>query len=431
MTDALLLWQQVIAACGPCFTVPSFQLWQRLLHGWVLCPGRRTVTRIITLGDPLHQHAHDAYHRFLRAGKWSMAQLWKYLAQAVVVRLCNEGDILLDVDDTLFHKTGRKVEGAGIFRDAVRSTLHQVVYARGLNLVVITLRIIPPWKGVPLGLPINMRLHKKDGSTYIELAAEMLKEITSWFPTRQFRLHGDGAYASMAGTPLTGTVFTSRMRRDAAIYQLPPTSRKKTRGRPRKKGKRLPCPQAIAEQTKKGWKETALNVRGKTVTRLLLTRVVLWYKVSPDRPVLLVVVRDQEGKEPDDFFLSTDIQASPEQVAGDYAGRWSIEDTFRDVKQFLGGQDPQCWKGKGPERAAALSLWLYSAVWMWYISTHGSKPLWPIMPWYKGKRTPAFIDAIAQLRRGLWRQDIIAMSEIDPHHEKITQALIEVLARAA
>lgn len=217
----------------------------------------------------------------------------------------------------------------------------------------------------------------------------------------------------------------------APVYQLPPTSRKKTRGRPRKKGKRLPCPQAIAEQTKKGWKKTALNVRGKTVTRLLLTRVVLWYKVSPDRPVLLVVVRDQEGKEPDDFFLSTDIQATPEQVAGDYAGRWSIEDTFRDVKQFLRGQDPQCWKGKGPERAAALSLWLYSAVWMWYIRTHGSKPLWPIMPWYKGKRTPAFIDAIAQLRRDLWRQDIIAMSEIDSHHEKITQALIEVLARAA
>ncbi len=76
MTDALLLWKHVIGDCAPCFTAPSFQLWQLLIHGWVLCPGRRTVTRIITIGDPLHQHAHDADDRFLRAGKWSMAQLW-------------------------------------------------------------------------------------------------------------------------------------------------------------------------------------------------------------------------------------------------------------------------------------------------------------------------------------------------------------------
>ena len=431
MANALLLWEQVIGGCVPYFTAPSFQLWQLLIHGWVLCPGRRTVTRIITIGDPIHQHAHDAYHRFLRGGKWSMAQLWKYLAEALVETFCKEGDILLDVDDTLFHKTGRKVEGAGTFRDAVRSTVHKVVYARGLNLMVITLRITPPWKGVPLGLPINMRLHKKDDATYIELAAEMLEEITSWFPSRRFRLNGDGAYAAMAGTPLTRTVFTSRMRRDAAIYRLPPKVKKKGRGRPRKKGTRLPTPQKIAQQTKKGWAKTQLNIRGKTITRLLLTRIVLWYKVAPDRPMLLVIVRDPDGKEPDDFFFATDIQAPPEQVASDYAGRWSIEDTFRDVKQFLRGQDPQCWKGKGPERAAALSLWIYSAVWMWYISTNGSKPLWPKMPWYKAKCTAAFADALAQLRRELWRKEIFGMSDIDPHHAKITQALIEALARAA
>jgi hypothetical protein len=207
-----------------------------------------------------------------------------------------------------------------------------------------------------------MGLHKKDDATYVELAAEMLEEITSWFPTRQCRLNGDGAYAAMAGTPLTRTVFTSRMRRDAAVYQLPPKVKKKARGRPRKKGKRLPCPQIIAQQTRKGWEKTQVNIRGKTVTRLLLRRVVLWYKVAPDRPVLLVVVRDPKGNEPDDFFFATDIQASPEQVASDYAGRWSMADTFRDVKQFLRGQDPQCWKGKGPQRSGPVTVALQCGV---------------------------------------------------------------------
>jgi hypothetical protein len=54
-------------------------------------------------------------------------------------------------------------------------------------------------------------------------------------------------------------------------------------------------------------------------------------------------------------------------VAGLDAGRWSIEDTFRNIKQFLGGQSPQTWKAKGLERAAVLSLWLSTAVWLWYI----------------------------------------------------------------
>ena len=37
------------------------------------------------------------------------------------------GPAPLDADDTLYNKTGRKVDGAGIFRDAVASTRSRVV----------------------------------------------------------------------------------------------------------------------------------------------------------------------------------------------------------------------------------------------------------------------------------------------------------------
>ena len=40
---------------------------------------------------------------------------------------------------------------------------------------------------------------------------------------------------------------------------------------------------------------------------------------------------------------------------GRYAGRWSLEDTFRNMKQYLGGQEPQTWRAEGPERAAGFS----------------------------------------------------------------------------
>src|ERR1019366_4314781 len=97
------------------------------------------------------------------------------------------------------HKSGRRVAGAGTFRDAVRSTSHRVVYALGLNLVVVTLRVIPPWGDMPIAVPVNARLHKKkDPTTTVEHAAQMLAELADWLPDRQLHLCADGAYACLA-----------------------------------------------------------------------------------------------------------------------------------------------------------------------------------------------------------------------------------------
>ena len=73
--------------------------------------------------------------------------------------------------------------------------------------------------------------------------------------------------------------------------------------------------------------------------------------------------------------------ADPAWVASHYAGRWSIECVNREVKQVIGAEDPQCWKHKGPERAASLSLWLHAAIWAWYIPTYGTTPSWIPRPW--------------------------------------------------
>lgn len=259
----------------------------------------------------------------------------------------------------------------------------------------------------------------------------MLRELATWLPDRAFALTCDGAYATLAGEDLPRTQVTSRMRRDAALYLPPPPRKPGQRGRPRKKGRRLPSPERLARQATRGWVLTALDVRGKIVDRLLLCHPVLWYHVCPHRLVVLVIVRDPEDHHPDDFFFSTDLNASAAAVASQYAGRWAIEDTFRNTKQALGGEDPQTWKDHGPERAAALSFWIYAAVWLWYLKIHGTNQSWPTVPWYPKKCTPSFADALAALRRTLWRQRISANSSSGQLSPKITDGLIEILARAA
>lgn len=120
-----------MASTSGCFSRAGLALFSTLMAGWVLAPGRRTITAIISVADPAGRRAHDAYHRFVRDGAWSMARLWRVLAVHAVARFAPEGIIVLDCDDTLFHKSGRRIDGAGVFRDAVRSSAKRVVYAVG------------------------------------------------------------------------------------------------------------------------------------------------------------------------------------------------------------------------------------------------------------------------------------------------------------
>lgn len=258
----------------------------------------------------------------------------------------------------------------------------------------------------------------------------MIEEVAGWLPDHRFLVGCDGANAPLAGRELPRTHVVSRIKRNAAIFELPPPRRPGQRGRPRKKGARLPCPEQLAVRTYDGWRDVVVEMRGQAVRRLVWARPVLWYAVRP-QPVLLVVVADPDVRQPDDLFFTTDLSLVPEQVVSIYAGRWSIEDTFRNTKQLLGGEDPQSWRGHGPERAAALSLWTYSTVWLWYVVCHGASAPWQPRPWRPAKRRPSFADAMAALRRALWAWRIFDGCDTRSQLAKFPDALIDALAEAA
>jgi len=422
-------WTELLQQFFPIFTTPTSEIFLRLITGWILCTTRRTVTGIIPFADPMNLRAHDAYHRFFPNARWNMTKLWRILAIMLVQKFCRTGVVALALDDTLFHRSGRKVDGAGWWRDAVRSTKKSIVFAWGLNLIVLTLQIQPPWGGEPLGLPINIKLHRKNGPTLIELAMEMINEVKQWLPERSFRVVGDGFYATLAGKALDGVTIISRIKRNANLYALPPKRKRKGRGRPRTKGRKLAKLEKMAAHIQ-NWETITFRQRSKTIKRQVFTRVVLWYTVSR-KPILLVISRDPDGKEKDDFFFTADLNMTAAQVLECYNDRWAIEDTFKNTKQLLGGQQPQTFKGKGPERAACLSLWLYSLVWLWYLSQKSQQRYFIVQPWYCQKTTPSFADAIGCLRRELWQERINSMFGKSAVHDNKFQYLLEALAPAA
>ncbi|MGH9267980.1 MAG: IS701 family transposase [Acidimicrobiales bacterium] len=424
-------WKALLGRTRHVFTSPSFTLFCELAGAWVVATGRRTICGMVAVMDPATRSAHDAYHRLVRAGAWSLEALWAAMVGVVIEHLSGDGPIVCYLDDTLFHRAGRKVEGAGSYRDAVRSTRSHVVYARGLNLVVLAVRIDAAWGGMPIAVPVGVRLHRKGEAKLPALAVDLMGELAARLPERSFILCADGAYACLAGAELPRTTVVSRMRRDAALFgpKPPPTGR---RGRPRQRGERLPTPPEMAAALRRrDLRRVHLEWRGGTATRLVWSRQVLWYGVRPHAMVRLVIVRDPAGVEPDDFFFTTDVSMDPADVVSVYGGRWAIECTYRDTKQIIGGQEPQTWKGDGPERAAHLAFWLHGTVWLWYLAHSGTTPAFNAQPWYTAKRTPSFADAIAGLRRHLWHERITPGSQPAPLSPELTTVLVEALAMAA
>jgi hypothetical protein len=430
--DGTVLWQTLLAVATAVFTSRSYPLFREIATGWTLCVCRRTVTGMMPFADPGGHRAHDSYHRFLRDGAWKTTRFWHAQTVGLIQALCPaDGPVHLLVDDSIVHKSGRKVEDAGVFRDPVRSTVRKIVYAFGLNVVLLCVCVRLPGRPQPVALPVNARLYVKGGPSHVELTAIMVRELAAWLPDRRFRLVGDGAYASLASASLPRTHVTSRLRRDAALFDPPRPRRPGQRGRPAKKGTRLPNPQQIATQTAPDqWRLAPIRLRDRTVDRLLHTRVVLWYEVTGATPVLLVIVRDPKGHEHDDFFFTTDTDATPAAVVAEYADRWAIEVTFREVKQHLTPQHPQCWRRCGPERAVTLGFWLYSTVWLWFMQACGDQPAWPVRAWYPRKCSASFADALGTLRATLWRQRLSGVTATAPEFAKLADAMVDALARA-
>jgi hypothetical protein len=115
-------WLTFLDQFSGCFTAPGRLIFDQLVTAWMLCPARRTLTRLWSVIPPALRHGYGAYARFVREGRWEMDELWRHLAIHLVRHWMAGEQVVLLLDDTLVNKSGRKIDGAGLFHDLVTST---------------------------------------------------------------------------------------------------------------------------------------------------------------------------------------------------------------------------------------------------------------------------------------------------------------------
>ena len=432
MTDTVTAFEAIVISFSPVFTAPSAESFVTLVAAWVQCLGRPTIRRLLLVVEGATKSL-SSYSRFFRCARWSFDAVWKWFVTGLLVpRLAPEGRLIMACDDTTCDKFGRRVAYASLFRDAVRSTRSNKVLHWAHCWVVLSMQVrLPLWKRV-ISFPVMARLYRKEADadaehpfrTRQQLGLDMIQTVACWLPDREIEVVADGAYPCeelVAGLP-ANVIFTSRMRSDAALYDQPKPPKKRKRGAPRKKGDRLPTPAELA-RTAKDWKRVKVVQYGEERERLIWTRVVLWWKVAKTRPMLLVIVRDPEGKEKDDFFFTTDPAASGAHVAEVFARRWGIEEVFREGKQFVGFGRVQGWRPASVERQAPFALLVLSLVKLWYVHNVALRT--------RPDELPPTSQMLKTLRLAYWRRRINRWSLRPAEKREIIRTVHNALAAAA
>ena len=445
------------------FTRPSFQIFLHLMTGWVLSPRRRFVTELIWSSGSTHRGHHSRYHNFFSRSVWNLDTLSCVLAKLLVRVLAPDGILLLAVDDTLCRKRGLTVYGTGMHHDPLISSRAKPLVSWGHDWVVLTLLVpFPFWASTKVwSLPIAFRLYRNrqgltkgkkktkrscpgkqarqakktnprrpdpNHRTRPELAVELMTMVAGWFPDRPLLVSGDSAYggASVLRKLPAHVDLISHVHPKGALYEpAPPRSGK---GRPAKKGRRLPGREAWANDPALPWQTIVFDQFGLHATLQVKTRRALYYKAGKDRLLTIVLVHDVLGQRPNQMFYCTRLDWDACQVLSTYALRWSIEVTFENVKQRLGFEDPANRKEKAVRRTAPMALVLYSLIVLWFHREGHLHLQFPDRPWYPRKREPSFADLLTTLRRESWREKTRTLPLPSRLVEKYLTPILEFLS---
>ena len=412
---------------------PVFGRFLILLTGWIFAP-RRTVTGMMIAAGVAGRLHHAAFHRVFSAAKWSLDQLGLIVFGLLEV-LVPEGTVRLSLDDTEAHKRGHKVYGVGMHRDALLSTRKQPVLTWGHNWVTLAVIVrLPCCPGRVFSLPILFRLHLNQAAaerarrvyrSRPELGVELLHLLCNAHPERHFHLFADttfGGESMLAHLPTNGDL-TSRLPMNARLYDAPPPRKPGARGRPRKRGARLPSPTQMLQQRAR---RVTLDMYGDKRKARVADAVARWHNV-PDRPLRIVATEPLSGGRPDQAFYSTRVEDTGEEVLIGYSERWSIEETNAGSKGYLGFEEPQGWSRLAVLRTAPIAMLLYSLTVLWFarVGHHAYRPL--PRPWYPKKERPSFADMLRTLRR----QSLLATISKQVGGGQVPQNLIECLCSAA
>ena len=168
----------------------------------------------------------------------------------------------------------------------------------------------------------------------------------------------------------------------------------------------------------------------------VVSGISIWYRAGkPAVPIKWVLIKDEQRDKKPVALLSTNVKLQAEEIIGYFIRRWSMEVTFKEVREHLGVESQRQWSDQAIAGTTPSLMGLFSIVTLWANSLCKNRRVKrQSTSWYK-KEHPTFSDAIAAVRTQIWQQRELSLSDEQGEMIKIPKALFteltELLTRAA
>ena len=395
---------EMFGALRGMFSAPGFATFQALVDGALRAVGEHAVTSMWIAAGLAGRSHWSRGHRFFSHTVWSLDGLGLGLARMVAARFAPVGPLVLVIDDTLFHRSGRKVFGAFWQHDGSAAGRDQL--GRGNNFVIAGLAVTVPFMARRVLLPVLFRLHRGKGHpSKNDLARQLAGLIAAAFPGRDVDVVADAGYHGPAWKHLPDQVtFTTRLAANAALFARPAAKAPGKRGHPVWKGPRLPCLKDIAAHA--AWHTVEVTAYAKTVKTQVAVVHCLWWGSLHRTPVRLVLARTTGSARPYDIALiTTDLTETAADIVARYSWRWSIEQSIRDAKTLLGTGGARNRLQAAVERTVPFQLLCLTILYCWYAAIQDSPDTGALAayrtthPWDRAKTHVSVDDMIIAYRR--------------------------------
>ena len=413
-----------LAGFADLFTRPTWSHVLVLIAGVILAPSRRTVTSALRILGRERDPDFCTFHRILNRAAWSSRVVAGRLLVLLIAAFMPTGaPVVIGLDDTIERRWGPKISARGIYRDPVRSSKGHFVKASGLRWLSVMLLVRVPWADRIMALPFLTLLapskrfytgKSRAPKTLLDWARQAALQIRRWLPDRYIVLVADSAFAAIEflAAVRSHLCVVTRLRLDANLFAFPPQKRK-GRGRPPIKGKRLKKLSAILKDRKVRWQRCRVSLWYGRTNRIveITSGTAIWYRSGvPPVQIRWLLVRDPKGELEPQAFLATDLDAGPGDILAWFVSRWQVEVTFEEVRAHLGVETQRQWSDKAILRTTPALLGLFSIVALCAHELSKSRKLKPrTAAWYP-KAVLTFSDAIAAVRRETWAHQISFMS---------------------
>lgn len=391
----------------------------------LLCTQRRTVTGLLSTLGRGQQDWSKAYRLYKE--HVDNTAIFAPILDGVLELIPEDTPLNIAIDDSHLRKTGKKVAGAGWYRDPLGPQFHTNLMwsqrfiqfsatvpdpknPKRAHMIPIAFTLIPKLPKPAKGASVHeieqyekLKALNSPGAHAVRMLQQLRQHLddSATYADKFIWVSGDGDYSNSTLLPQLPrkTVYIGRTRTDIHLRSVPAKHRKRTPGRPCSYGKKLPTPEELRKDKSIEWKHAEIFNGPRKTTKVRYKRIerAKWHIAGEKAIVQIVVIAPLRYKKRKDgpwcytqpaHLVCTDPNIPVDELIQAYLWRWGIEVNFKEEKQLFGAGQTQVRNESSVSSAPAVCIATYAALLLAGIRAYGfdSKPPSVCPPrWYRRK----------------------------------------------